>query len=468
MNHFIFFRLPQTLIILLGIFSPTLAIHINCTVNTSQLDYLLNGYECEVNNDLEIVSKNVPITSVGSRASVRISNEIYSIPVELINSQKDTDEDQSESEMANAQDNLKYPKHAKDLQIAKDLENKKEFQIFGHKHPEKASASSFYEKILETFENDDNLETNLESLVEGEENQAKVTENQAKVTKHQVKVAENQAKVTENLAKLTQNPAELTQNPAEVTENDKTLSNFSLAEILFESIQGVTNLTQFDANFDQLYANFDQFETKNTTNSENFTIFEDYQDNSTEINTSNLTENSISMFSSTILSINSTSINSFIIYYKKVFYFPSNISSHFPDLKLIAIVKSQLKEVTQSDLKPFENLIGLWLPYNQLETLEWNLFDFNKELKQIILIENRIKFIHSSTFAGVNRIKQLDLLANICVDEQGATEEDVVNILQHLKEKCEVDCNCENYFIVFMSIVAILLVFILIYACLRK
>ncbi|XP_070501803.1 GATA zinc finger domain-containing protein 14-like [Chironomus tepperi] len=209
-------------------------------------------------------------------------------------------------------------------------------------------------------------------------------------------------------------------------------------------------------------------------NLENSTIFPSNSSTSTEPNTENSTI--LLNFSPKIspnFTINSTSINSLITYNNTIHYIPRGISDFFKNLKLLAILNSNLKEIRQIDLKGFPELRGLWLPYNDIEVIEWHLFDFNPKLTEIILMDNRIKIINVNAFQGVKHLEQLDLLRNVCVDAAAYDVNDTKLLIDDMRESCETEVknlleNYANYFVICFAVIALLCTIIVLYACLMK
>lgn len=95
-------------------------------------------------------------------------------------------------------------------------------------------------------------------------------------------------------------------------------------------------------------------------------------------------------------------------------FFPQNIENFFKNLTLILVRSSNLQEINQKDLRPFENLQYLFLAKNNLMTIEAELFEFNKKLKIIWLDMNKISQIDKHAFNGLDDLIMLDLSNNNC------------------------------------------------------
>ncbi|XP_070507881.1 uncharacterized protein [Chironomus tepperi] len=97
-------------------------------------------------------------------------------------------------------------------------------------------------------------------------------------------------------------------------------------------------------------------------------------------------------------------------------YFPKDLEKQFPNLIVILLNLVQLKEIRQTDLKPFTDLRYLDLFENKIEFLEADLFKYNRRLEVIWLSNNKIKFIDDNVFQGLG-ITSLFLAYNECVSK---------------------------------------------------
>jgi hypothetical protein len=170
---------------------------------------------------------------------------------------------------------------------------------------------------------------------------------------------------------------------------------------------------------------------------------------------------------STYLDISDVKFTTLITYNNTLHFLPLNIDEFFPKLSLLAVVKSNLREIHQSELSRLKELRALWLPFNNIETIEWRLFDHNPKLSEIILTENRIKVIHANAFGKLPLLEHLDLLANVCVDRFAATRDDTDELIGLVSEDCRYECECEKYYLVGIGILAMFGVFVIIYVFLK-
>lgn len=122
-----------------------------------------------------------------------------------------------------------------------------------------------------------------------------------------------------------------------------------------------------------------------------------------------------------------------------VHYFPNGLEKIFPNLRLIAIAMSNLREVRQQNLIPFDQLQYLCLFDNEIETIERHLFAYNLMLEAIDLRENRIVRINVNVFDYLINLRILylsDAFNGSCVSEDAADRESVVKLINEVKNEC--------------------------------
>ncbi|XP_070491399.1 leucine-rich repeat-containing G-protein coupled receptor 4-like [Chironomus tepperi] len=118
-------------------------------------------------------------------------------------------------------------------------------------------------------------------------------------------------------------------------------------------------------------------------------------------------------------------------------YFPRNLASFFTNIKMIFIRNGRIKEVQQSDLKPFPNLIYLALSYNDIEFLEDGLFAYNPELKVVRFSSNKIIHIGTQVFENLNNLAWLYLNGNNCISMYADNNQTAVKeVISQAKLKC--------------------------------
>jgi len=119
-------------------------------------------------------------------------------------------------------------------------------------------------------------------------------------------------------------------------------------------------------------------------------------------------------------------------------YFPRNLENIFTNLKIIKIAYGRLKEIKQSDLKPFSNLVFLGLEYNDIKFLEDGLFAYNPELTYINLYGNKITHIGIQVFENLNKLSGLYLGSNTCINTYSTNHQRAVReVIKQAKVRCQ-------------------------------
>lgn len=123
----------------------------------------------------------------------------------------------------------------------------------------------------------------------------------------------------------------------------------------------------------------------------------------------------------------------------EVTYFPNNLERIFPNLRLIAIAMSGLRQVRQINMMNFDQLQYLCLFDNEIETIEKHLFAYNLMLEAIDLRENRITKIYINVFDYLINLRMLymsDAFNTSCVSYDASDRNAVVNLINEIKENC--------------------------------
>jgi len=128
----------------------------------------------------------------------------------------------------------------------------------------------------------------------------------------------------------------------------------------------------------------------------------------------------------------------FRIYNITTRYFPRGLDGLFKNLKVIEISNGQLKEIHQTDLKPFINLEVLYFQSNDIEILENGLFDYNKNLTYILFNKNKLVHIDGSVFEKLHHLTDLYLYGNECINDFTVNNSTVLQkITKTIKSQCQ-------------------------------
>lgn len=115
--------------------------------------------------------------------------------------------------------------------------------------------------------------------------------------------------------------------------------------------------------------------------------------------------------------LNYTDVVQLVIENKIVHSFPKGFDKYFENIFRISIINSQLQEIHQNDLKPFEDLDVLRITKNSLTVIEADLFRFNHKLSFIDLSSNNIVAVNSLVFDDLRMLRYLYLNENPIISE---------------------------------------------------
>jgi hypothetical protein len=134
---------------------------------------------------------------------------------------------------------------------------------------------------------------------------------------------------------------------------------------------------------------------------------------------------------------------------KNVQFIPKNLDKFFKNIKNIDIVYGRVKEIHQSDLKPFPKLVYCGFMDNDIEVIENDLFDFNPDLELVSFWNNQILIIGSAVFDKIPKLKWLYLDSNRCINMRSEGVPSLTKyIIRQAKYKCkdpETSSNNKNY-----------------------
>jgi hypothetical protein len=138
-------------------------------------------------------------------------------------------------------------------------------------------------------------------------------------------------------------------------------------------------------------------------------------------------------------SMSHTDVKGFSSQSKTINFMPRGLNDVFPNLIGVSINDAGMKEIRQSDLKQFPRLRYLYLYKNAITIVERELFKFNPELEHIGLDDNKISQIHPTVFDHLNKLSELSLDLNVCINAYATGRSHVVNLLRSVKQECPGD-----------------------------
>lgn len=118
-------------------------------------------------------------------------------------------------------------------------------------------------------------------------------------------------------------------------------------------------------------------------------------------------------------------------------FFPRGLETIFPNLEGIQIYNAQLEWIEKEDLKPFKGLIEIHLPYNKLDFLQSDLFEFNPKLKKVNFESNRqLKYVSSSLLKPLTQLEQAYFQSCNCINSYAQNKAALKSLMGHIDVGC--------------------------------
>lgn len=96
-----------------------------------------------------------------------------------------------------------------------------------------------------------------------------------------------------------------------------------------------------------------------------------------------------------------------------------NAFQNLGNLRELYLSDNKLSRVHMNTFAPLISLEIIALSGNQLQSIDLELFHANLQLHEILLYDNKITAVHPQTFNSLNRMFNLELHGNLCVDKEG-------------------------------------------------
>lgn len=120
------------------------------------------------------------------------------------------------------------------------------------------------------------------------------------------------------------------------------------------------------------------------------------------------------------------------------YFLPAGITNKFINLEVLVISHTGLKSITQDDLKPFVNLRGLYIDYSKITSIEGNLFINNKNLEELSLQQNGIKYVEADSLKSLRKLTSFSFDKNECYDGNATGRDDVADLFISIVANCNV------------------------------
>lgn len=118
-------------------------------------------------------------------------------------------------------------------------------------------------------------------------------------------------------------------------------------------------------------------------------------------------------------------------------FMPKDIENYFGNLERLGVTNTGLVSIKQSDLKPFTNLLVLYMSGNKLASLDSGLFNFNQKLKYIDFDDNKLNHIAADIFKPIMDLEAVSLKGNVCISREGLNREAVRTVEREIIDLCQ-------------------------------
>ena len=122
-----------------------------------------------------------------------------------------------------------------------------------------------------------------------------------------------------------------------------------------------------------------------------------------------------------------------------VHYLPKGIDKFFQNLKALTVHTSELKSMTQDDLKPLTQLEIVGFPYNNLKSLDGDLFKFNPKLIAVDFMSNNLTYVGDHLMRNLTKLQGSYFKSNPCININinAQSKSEFFALEKKLKSQCQ-------------------------------
>lgn len=122
---------------------------------------------------------------------------------------------------------------------------------------------------------------------------------------------------------------------------------------------------------------------------------------------------------------------------------PYNLTKIFPNLIYLQIRRCGLTSLTKRDLIGLEHLQGLWLPENDIVSLDADVFENCQGIRRLCFYKNKLKFISSDIFKPLKSLIDANFCENTCIDMNylDGNKEQLNALYEEILIKCQQTIN---------------------------
>lgn len=112
------------------------------------------------------------------------------------------------------------------------------------------------------------------------------------------------------------------------------------------------------------------------------------------------------------------------------------MGKNFINLEVLRITSCDLKSIHKNQLKDLSNIKYLDLLGNRIEKLESNVFEYTPNLLEIMLNNNKIKFVGLDILTPLKKLKNINFGGNLCIVGSARNNEEFEQLRIDIKLKC--------------------------------
>lgn len=115
---------------------------------------------------------------------------------------------------------------------------------------------------------------------------------------------------------------------------------------------------------------------------------------------------------------------------------PRNIEEFFSNIVLLLWYAGSLTAITTEDLKPFPDLMVLYVSANKIVSIDANLFEHTPKIQRLQFEENQIQHVGQGALDGLEGLVYANFEANPCINTLAKTPDQVKALKLQLTTKC--------------------------------
>lgn len=112
-------------------------------------------------------------------------------------------------------------------------------------------------------------------------------------------------------------------------------------------------------------------------------------------------------------------------------------------MKTVIAAHTGLVAITKEDLEQFPNILGLYIDYSKITAIQGDLFIHNKNLQQLSLMHNAIKYVEADSFKFLTKLESLDFKGNSCYNRKANGRDSVEDLIIDIERNCNVRDNAK-------------------------